>query len=270
MPADRGVAMTAVELRERFGSRLLAARRVATRPDDLTVPVRPDELRLRAEGGPSYRLLGATRSETRAAIAALATQVRVCAINLGHRVSLEGLLHTRPIDQRLAADGVDIRSVYDRDGIPLEVRAAWTEAERAQTREGYVMQRMIVFDRVGVMMDGPPVTTGAHVSTWLVTDPEIVGLAAGLWEASWRLAQPVAPPPAPAPAELTLRQRALIPLLLQGRSEARIARDLGIAPRTVTYEVRALMTALGATCRVDLGYRIRQAEELDAGGLTAS
>lgn len=257
--------MTAVELRERFGARLLAARRVATHHDDLTAPVRPDELRLRPEGGPSYQLLGATLAEARAAIAALCTQLRVCAINLCHRSSLDGLLVSRRTDQRLEALGLDLRSVYDRAGIAPAVREAWTEAERGRTREGYVTQRLIVLDRVGVVMDGPPVAAGRPWSTWLVTDPEIVGLAVGLWEASWSMAQPVAPPPLPAPAELTLRQRAVIPLLLEGRSEARIARDLGIAPRTVTYEVKALMTALGATCRVDLGYRLRQAEEVALG-----
>jgi DNA-binding CsgD family transcriptional regulator len=253
--------MTAVELRERFGARLLAARRLANRKDDLTLPLRPDELRLRSDDGAPYRLLGQTVAETRAAITVLAAQVQVCAINLGHRISLEGLRNSRVVEAPLVAAGVDLRSVYDRDGIPPEVRAAWTEAERAQTREGYVMQRLIVFDRIGVVMDGPPVTAGAHVSAWLVTDPEIVTLAAGLWEASWRLAQPVGSAPAPDPAELTLRQRAMIPLLLEGRSEAAIARDLGVGPRTVTYEVKALMSALGAKCRVDLGYRIRQAEE---------
>lgn len=253
--------MTAVELRERFGARLLAARRTATPRNDLTVPLRPDQVRLRPAAGPPYQLLGATLPETRAAIAAIATQTRVCAINLGHRLTLNGLLWSRTVDAPLVAAGHDLRSVYDPDGIQHEARAAWTEHERAQAREGHVMQRMVIFDRIAVVTDGPPVTPGARQSTWLVTDPEIVALAVGLWEASWRLAQPAAPSPSPEPAELTPRQRAMIPLLLEGRSEAMIARDLGVAPRTVTYDVKNLMSALGARCRVELGYRIRLAEE---------
>lgn len=258
---ERGVALEAVELRARFGARLLAARRAAARNDDLSVPVRPEVLRLRPCGGRSYQLLGATIAETRAAIATLAAQTGVCAINLGHRVTLDGLRYNRATDAPLLAAGLDLRSVYDRDGIPPAVRAAWTDTERALTREGYVMHRLVVFDRVGVVIDGPPVAPDTHASTWLVTDPEIVALAGGLFEATWRLARPVAPAPPPAAAAITPRQRALIPLLLAGRSEAGIARDLGVATRTVTYEVKALMTALGATSRVDLGYRIRLAEE---------
>jgi DNA-binding CsgD family transcriptional regulator len=139
------------------------------------------------------------------------------------------------------------------------VRAELTAEERECFREGYVTQPMILFDRRAVILDGPPVD-GDERSTWLVTGPDLVFAAGSLFDMSWRSGRPVAIPPRPAVA-LTDRQRQMVPLLLAGRSEVAISRRLGVAERTISYEVRALMETLGASGRVDLGYRLRQLEE---------
>jgi len=49
-------------------------------------------------------------------------------------------------------------------------------------------------------------------------------------------------------------------VLLAGQCEAAIARDIGASPRTVTYDIRASMEALGAFGRAELSYRLRQLE----------
>lgn len=253
-----------MDLKETFAGRLLTAYQGAYRAAAADRVVRTDELDL-AEVAASgeYLLIGRDMPQARAAIGRLLPQLRHCAVSLAQRASVRNLAAHRRADALLAARGVDIRGVYDSWCMTAEIRAALTDAERDYFRAGCVTQQFILLDRRAVVLDGPPVDGGRERSTWLVGDPDVVRMAGVLFDTSWRSAVEIEPE-SPRDGELTARQRRLIPLLLAGRSEASIARELGVAERTVSSDVRAMMTALGASGRVDLGYRLRVRDE--AGG----
>lgn len=249
------------ELRRRLAGRLLTDVGVgmAAWKNEQPPMARPGEVDLYGDDGPSLVLIGEDRDTARACINGLAAQARRSVNSLSVRVSIQGLAIARRGDDLAAEQGIDSRGVIDHWGLNAELRAAMTPAERARHRVGCVNQRMIILDRRAVVTDGPPVRS-AERSTWLVTEPAIVALAVRVFEASWREGRPldeVAPPT----TALTERQRHICALLLAGQSEAAIARDIGASPRTVTYDIRAIMEELGASGRVELGYRLRELEE---------
>lgn len=250
-----------MDLRETFAGRLLTAYRAAHRATAVDRVVRLDELDLaEVAGSGQYVLIGRDMPQARAAIARLLPQLRHCAVSLAQRASVRNLASHRQADAVLAARGVDVRGVYDSWCLTAEIRAALTDAERDYCRAGCVTQQFILLDRRAVVLDGPPVDGGRERSTWLVGDPEVVRMAGVLFDTSWRSAREIEPASRRG-GHLTDRQRRLVPLLLAGRSEASIARELGVAERTVSSDVRAMMTALGANGRVDLGYRLRIRDE---------
>lgn len=252
---------TAQELRRRLAGRLLTDVGVgmAAWKNEQPPMARPGEVGLYGDGGPSLVLVGEDRDTARACINDLAAQARRSVTNLAVRVSIKGLAVARRGDELATENGVDSRGVIDHWGLTAEVRGAMTPSERARHRVGCVNQRMIILDRRAVITDGPPVRS-AERSTWLVREPAIVALAVRVFEASWREGRPV-DEVAPPPTTLTERQRHICALLLAGQSEAAIARDIGASPRTVTYDIRSIMEALGASGRVELGYRLRELEE---------
>ncbi len=130
----------------------------------------------------------------------------------------------------------------------------------AQTeyRVGAVDVWMLVLDRRAVVIDGPAVGTGLR-ATWLVTYPEVLRAATGLFEARWRQARHWEE--TATGDDLTPRQQRVAALLLRGHCEQAVGRELGISKRTVAYEITAMMRVLGASGRVDLGYRLRLREE---------
>ncbi len=133
----------------------------------------------------------------------------------------------------------------------------------AQTeyRVGAVDVWMLVLDRRAVVIDGPAVGAGLR-GTWLVTYPEVLRAATGLFEARWRQARHWEHDPGgPRDDDLSPRQQRVAALLLRGHCEQAIGRELDISRRTVAYEITAMMRALGASGRVDLGYRLRLREE---------
>jgi len=252
---------TAYELRRRLAGRLLTDVGVgmAAWKNEQPPMARPGEVDLYGDDGPSLVLVGEDRDTARAFIGELAAQARSSVTNLAVRVSIKGLAVARRGDELATEKGIDSRGVIDHWGLTAEVRAAMTPSERARHRVGCVNQRMIILDRRAVITDGPPVRSTER-STWLVREPALVALAVRAFESSWREGRPV-DEVAPPPTTLTERQRHICALLLAGQSEAGIARDIGASPRTVTYDIRAIMEALGASGRVELGYRLRQLEE---------
>lgn len=252
---------SAYELRRRLAGRLLTdvAVGMAAWKRDPPAMARPGEIDLYAGDLPSLRLVGKDRDTARAFINELATQARSSVTSMQVRTTVKGLTVARRIDELNVERGIDSRGVVDLWGLTAEVCGAMTPGERARLRVCCVNQRMIIVDRRAVMTDGPPVRSGER-SAWLVTEPSIVTLAVRVFESSWREARPV-DEVAPPPTTLTERQRHICALLLAGRSEAAIACDIGASARTVTYDIRAIMEALGASGRVELGYRLRQLEE---------
>ena len=67
---------------------------------------------------------------------------------------------------------------------------------------------------------------------------------------------------------LTPRQREVLALLLQGKSNKMIARDLAISVETVKDHVAAVLRSLGVTSRTQAGLAVGLMSDLSEGSLS--
>lgn len=263
--------MSALELRRRLAARLVAAHSASTSAyarewSSLPpVPSRPGELRLHgANEGPAV-LIGTDLASARNSIGSLSEQATSSALSLSVRATPLGFLTARRYDEAMLRRGGDARGVVDVWAMTAAVHSVLSPEQRALLRVGCVTQQMIIYDDTALVVDGPAVA--GERTTWLLIDRELVALARRVFEFTWREARPLEQAEAAKLAidALTPRQRQIAELLLAGRSESAIGRALHISARTVAYEVTAMLQALGAAGRVELGYRLRQLEETRSG-----
>lgn len=86
------------------------------------------------------------------------------------------------------------------------------------------------------------------------------GIYAPLPRGAAAFAPPPSAPPPPAPLDgLTLRQREILRLLLEGRSNKEIARSLGILEGTIKVHLRSVMQRLGVHNRTQLALLVSRA-----------
>lgn len=268
--AHPGPSESRDQLRRRFASRLVTELALGTPLGTLVsgdlelAGARPGSLDLDGIAGrPSTVMLGRGTAAVAAAMDVLLRQVRT---------SVDWAV-TRPAQGRAASSqwgGDAARSVRHRvladEHCAGEVLAPqycspdlWLER-----RIGAVDVPLVLLDRRAVVVEGPALgACGSGLrATWLVSCPEVLGAATGLFESRWRQGRPYA---GEAADGLTERQQRVAALLLRGLGERAIGRELRVSVRTVASEVTALMCHLGAAGRVDLGYRLRRREESLAG-----
>ncbi|HEY8985313.1 MAG TPA: helix-turn-helix transcriptional regulator [Streptomyces sp.] len=104
-----------------------------------------------------------------------------------------------------------------------------------------------------------------------VRHPAVVKYLTTAFDRLWRLATPLYPEPAkehPATDAVTLRQRAIAGLLIEGHTDAVIADRLGMNVRTAREHIAKLAATLGSDSRAQLGYLIAQSGILDEDGGT--
>ncbi|MGZ4627987.1 MAG: helix-turn-helix transcriptional regulator [Oryzihumus sp.] len=150
------------------------------------------------------------------------------------------------------ARGLDMRIVLDVEAIQGGLVAGSSE-HLDRVLVAPVSLHMILVDQRAVILEGPRLDMHG-TSCWLVPEDEVVLAAVALWEVTVRNA-------APLPeyvVQLTERQRAIANLLLHGKTDALIARELEVSVRTVASEVRTLMNATGASTRYQTAMRLFQ------------
>jgi len=114
-----------------------------------------------------------------------------------------------------------------------------------------VFLHMILVDQRAVILEGPRLDTQG-TSCWLLPEPGVVRAAMALWESTLRHAVPLPE----HVIQLSERQRAIANLLLDGHTDAAIARQIGVSVRTVASEVRLLMDATGSSTRYQTAMRL--------------
>lgn len=195
------------------------------------------------------RMLGSTGSQVRAAFLDLEreTQRSVWALST-HPGDPRHLVEQA--EQRSLNRGLDLRTIMDTAAGERPI-AAPEAIHREQIRLAPVQLQMILLDRERVVVDGPTVE-GTATSGWLVWEPATVASAVALWEVTAQLSVPL-----PATAIfLSDRQREVARGLLEGLTDAAIARSAGVSVRTVASEVRLLMDAVGARSRYQTAVRL--------------
>lgn len=151
------------------------------------------------------------------------------------------------------ARGIDLRLVLDLVALGRPI-AATDQASRDRVRLAPVHVQMMLIDERLVVVEGPVLRPYAGASGWLLDEPGITAAACALWHETWARS-------APLPEEalvMTDRQRAVASGLIDGETDAAIARRLRVSTRTVAAEVRFLMNAVGASSRYQAAMRLHQ------------
>ena len=198
------------------------------------------------------RLLGEDAASVRNALATLEPLTERAAWKLS-RASADPRSLAVPLNNASRARGVDLRMVLDLAALTRPIAAA-DQASRDRVRLAPVHVQLMLLDERLVVVEGPVLRPFGGASGWLMNDPGITAAACALWHETWARS-------APLPAEalvMTDRQRAVAAGLIDGDTDAAIARRLRVSTRTVSAEVRFLMDAVGASSRYQAAMRLHR------------
>lgn len=182
--------------------------------------------------------------------------------------------------------GVELRTIY-RDTVrdhPVTAQYARTMSTRTsgrpaqyRTLEG-AFERLIVVDREAAFVSDH-VTPGAPAhAAWLVTDPAVVAVLARVYEGMWVRARPwsgqlrarrggardtlgARGAAGTAGVRTTRRQREILRLLCNGRSQATIARRIEVSERKLTEEIAGLKALWGVSTMNELIFQFAQSPD---------
>ncbi|GES33545.1 LuxR family transcriptional regulator [Streptomyces angustmyceticus] len=117
-----------------------------------------------------------------------------------------------------------------------------------------LFERLIVVDRRIAFVPAPDHDGDAIV----VRDPAVVHYLADVFDRSWQRASefPTGQEPAAAPYIADETRRAIVQLLIEGESEASIARRVGLSKRSCAAHIAKLKQNLGVQTLFQLGYRV--------------
>lgn len=158
-------------------------------------------------------------------------------------------------DIPLAARGVVLRYVF-----PYTVRETvhvWPELLRAEERGVQIRLaketplRTVVVDGRAAVLPLDPDDPGR--GALFVHSPSLVACADTLFSASWAAGEPLLQEGAVPDVDLSERDRQLLVLLGTGAPDETVARQLGVAVRTVRRDLARLLEELGASSRFQAG-----------------
>lgn len=127
---------------------------------------------------------------------------------------------------------------------------------------GEAVNCLIICDRSVAFI---PATSRGADQALEIRHPGLVGYLIGIFENTWQRAQPIEISSAQVrpPEVVDEIQKAILRFLVEGYTDAKIARQLGISQRTVATHIRKISDRLGSSSRAQLGYLIATNYRLD-------
>jgi DNA-binding CsgD family transcriptional regulator len=169
---------------------------------------------------------------------------------------------SNPVECELLAAGVLYRCVYHPDGFalpgrPEALRALIAAGEQARVAATVPVKMFIADDTLGLL---PLEVNGSAESCLVIHASSMLDTLIALFEQVWERAvaihpdgtMPTSVQPGGSPGP-SADDRALLSLLAAGLTDAAIARQLGVHPRTIQHRVRDLLDRLGAATRFQAG-----------------
>lgn len=173
--------------------------------------------------------------------------------------------------------GVELRTIY-RDTVrdhALTAEYARTMSARASGRPARYatlvgdFERMVIVDRETAFVSDHIVEGSAPHSAWLVTDPAVVAVLAGVFDTNWRRAQPwtgelrarsrtgseVDTVTSVDGVRTDARQRGILRYLSGGESQEATARRMGVSKRKLQEEISVLKTLWGVSTLNELMFQ---------------
>jgi len=199
------------------------------------------------------------------------------------------ILETAIIRDSAALDrGVSLRTIY-RDTVrdhPLTAEFARTMATRTSGRPGRYatlvgdFERMVIVDREQAFVSNHIVENAPPHSAWLVTDPAVVAVLAGVFDSNWRRAQPwngelraagqahMVVVPEGHGVRTTRRQRGIMRYLCAGISQPKTAQRMGVSKRKLEQEIADLkdLWAVRTLSELIYQYALSPDRQVDDGG----
>lgn len=160
-------------------------------------------------------------------------------------------------DLTLLDRGVEMRALF----LASTARTHGTRdyLERVASAGGRVRLRstlpfpMVLADRSVAVCVPPGPGPGTAGSAVVIRGAALVHLLREVFDHCWSEATPLVARQRPGAEELDAEQRLMLRMLSAGLSDQAIARQLGIAPRTLTRKLRALLCHLGIQTRFQAG-----------------
>ncbi|MGW2725642.1 hypothetical protein [Streptomyces sp. NPDC001492] len=181
----------------------------------------------------------------------------------------QSVLETAVARDSAALDrGVEIKTIY-RDTVrdhPLTAKYAATMSTRPGGRPAQYrtvvggFERMVIVDREHAFVPDHIVEGSAPHAAWLVTDPAVVAVLAGVFEATWSHAQPwcgelrsrtgagaVDAVSGAGGVRTDRRQRGILRYLCAGESQPSTARKMGVSKRKLEEDIAVLKGLWGVS-----------------------
>ncbi|MGX2996227.1 LuxR C-terminal-related transcriptional regulator [Streptomyces sp. JNUCC 64] len=176
------------------------------------------------------------------------------------------LATARPREQAMLDRGARMRTLYQHTARHSAVVVGHYEQLLGDVEVrtlSEVTERLVVIDRATAFI---PASTD-RTAALQIRQPALVAYFVTTFERLWRLATPMWPTPAhrPAPRGVPARQHEIAGLLIEGLTDAEIARRLAMNVRTVRVHIAKLADALGSGSRAQLGYLIGRSGILEHG-----
>lgn len=243
--------------------RVAVERERGARLADLLNPMMRLDVAEPVQGGPFTILEGAPRIRAAVDEATDDAQERMLAIQPGGIRSESALADALPRALKLAERKVQMRTLYQPSarygrGL-LEYFTALEGMAEARILDE-LPERLLLFDRSVAII---PAQEDRRVALE-VRQPALIDYLAGVFERLWSTATPLYAPPEPSVDGVTDRQRAIAQLLVDGHTDAIIAKRFGLNERTVRNHIVKLSDAVGGSnSRLQLGWKLAQAGLLD-------
>ncbi|MGW2657205.1 LuxR C-terminal-related transcriptional regulator [Streptomyces sp. NPDC001478] len=246
--------------------RVVAERERGVRLADLLHPMMRLEVPRPVQDGPFTILEGVPRIRAAIDEATDSTQERMMAIQPGGIRAESALAEALPRALKLAERKVQMRTLYQPSarygrGL-LEYYTALDGIAEARILDE-LPERLLLFDRSVAIV---PAQEDRQVALE-IRQLAVIDYLAGVFDQLWFTATPLYAPPEPSVDGVTDRQRAIAELLVDGHTDAIIAKRFGINERTVRNHITKLSDAVGGSnSRLQLGWKLAQSGLLDLSG----
>ncbi|MBG6135836.1 helix-turn-helix domain-containing protein [Longispora fulva] len=160
-----------------------------------------------------------------------------------------------PLDLDLLARGVRLRTLEHTTAAGGGFGEHTNELARLGARQrvlATVPAKMIIYDRRVALLPMDPANT--QLGAVEVDEPVVVDALVAMFEQAWDRAVSYGEHAGTTP--LNPREQAIMRLLLEGHTDAAMARTLGLSARTLQYTIRSVMDRLGVNTRFALGHAL--------------
>ena len=175
--------------------------------------------------------------------------------SIRHSGTVGQLRTSLPNNAILIDAGLRMTSVWNHSGLDPDARLVLSGEDPSVYLFGFAPLQMKIVDGTSVLLDGPTVCGSPTVVE--VRDAACLTAARAYWDAVLDTTYPC-DSETESLAELTVRQRRIVTLMLTSSTDEEIAHRLDVSVRTVRADIATVLELLDAPTRFAAGVRLRE------------